>query len=94
MCLPNSAPTEDELVPLYDEDGSLHTDESFNPTIIIPEGMHEHVDSVYLNFDLDDGILGFVYESGYEVIVIYTSPEAEELWTLVLGCCLSEIEHI
>ena len=77
MCFPKSQPEGEELSPLFLEDGSLNVDESYIQAVI-PESVHQHIDSVYLNFDVDEGILAFVYESGYEIIIVYTSPEAEE----------------
>ena len=70
---------------MYDEDGTLHHDDSYNPTVI-PEDIHEHSDSVFMNFDLEDGILAFIYESGYKVIIVYTSQEAEDLCSIVFKC--------
>ena len=50
--------------------------------INIPQSIHHHVDSVFLlkYFDInhEEAIFGFVYESSYEVIIVYTSNEAQE----------------
>ena len=48
----------------------------------VPEGIHEHIDSVYLNFDFEDGILAFVYETSHGVIIVWTSDEAEQFGQL------------
>ena len=70
--------TDDELKPFFQPDGSINESDD---SVIIPEGVHHHVDNVLLNTDIysEDGILGFVYESGNEEIIVYTSDEAEEL---------------
>ena len=81
MCIPKfSASDENSLSPLYNEEGELIYDNSYTQ-VEIPQAVHNHVDSVYLNFDieLEDSILGFVYESGYEIKVVYTSDEAQDL---------------
>ena len=46
--------------------------------LYIPENIHEHVDSVYLNFDVEseEGILAFVYINGNDTIVVWTNNEA------------------
>ena len=71
-----------EVQPEFRDDGSINTDDSYNPTII-PDSILHHIDSVYLShlFDIehDNAIYSFVYESGYEILVVYTSDEAEEL---------------
>ena len=81
MCFPNKETSQDELEPLYQEDGSVNVDESY-VTSVIPETIHHNIDSVYLlkYFDLshEHAIFGFVYESGYELIIVYTSDEAQE----------------
>ena len=66
--------------PLLDEDGGIIEPE--NSDLHIPEGIHEHVDSVYLNFDFEDGILAFVYETSHGVIIVWTSPEAQQFGEL------------
>ena len=78
MCCPKFHQSREELIPLHKEDGSLNVDESLVPAVI-PESVGQHQDNLYLNIELEDSILGFICESGYEVIIIYTSSEAEEL---------------
>ena len=73
--------------PLYDEQGSLTEDES---QIIVPEDIHEHTDNVYLNFGLQEGILGFIYETSYKVFFVWTSPEAENICELYVTYFLQE----
>ena len=86
MCFPKSTPCEEsDLTPLYDDEGALNTQENTSDSFI-PEGIHEHVDSVYTNFDIEDGILVFVYEAGNEIFIVYTSEEAQDLCTLVMNC--------
>ena len=80
MCFPKFQGDENKLSPLYNEDGELNTDESYLP-VHIPPGLQQHSDNLFLNSDinLEYSILGFVYESSYEVLIVYTSDEAEEL---------------
>ena len=68
---------EDELTPFYLPDGSIS--ESDDNSVVIPEGVLNHVDNAFLNdgINSEDGVLGFVYEAGNEQIIVYTSPEAE-----------------
>ena len=66
MCFPNSKNEDEEISPTYKQ-------------VVISEGIIEHIDSLFLNFDLEDGILAFVYESCYEIRIVYTSPEAKKL---------------
>ena len=78
MCFPNKQHIEEtKIKPFYQNDGTLNTDTSLTP-VVIPEGLNEHIDSVFENFDLEDGILDFVYENGVEVTIVYTSPQAQE----------------
>ena len=82
MCLPTLKP---EPQPLFDEDGNVNEPEI--PTdVYIPQNMHQHVDSIIYNFDLEDGILAFVY--GNEGIVVWTSDEAEFFYRIYL--CLED----
>ena len=78
MCFPRHC--EEALSPLYKEDGELNIDQSYAPNIIPPD-VHQHADSLFLNSDInsEDSIFGFIYQSSYEVLVVYTSDEAEEL---------------
>ena len=74
MCFPKDKKS--EPTPLLDAEGALIEED--NSDIHIPEGIHEHVDSVYLNFDFKDGILAFIYETRYGVIIVWTSEEAQQ----------------
>ena len=76
MCWPNCCKCNKDPLPLFDEDGSIVEDTSNE--LIIPD-THEHVDSVYLNFDIEDGILGFIYETSHGAIIVWTSQEAQDL---------------
>ena len=78
MCFAKNKP---DLAPLYDEeDGTVNQDNSSNTTFI-PENIHEHVDNVFMNFEVhsEDGILAFIYEAGNEVFIVWTSEEAVKL---------------
>ena len=81
MCFPKCKDCEHKLNAYYDEeDGSVNQDNS-NAEMFINESIHEHVDSVYVNFDVEspDCILAFIYEAGNEVFIVWTSVEAMEL---------------
>ena len=87
MCFANCTKYVSDPSPLLDEEGGLIKED----TLILPEGIHEHADSVYLNFDFKDGILAFVYETKDNLIIVWTSPEAEQFGQL---CAALEIEII
>ena len=89
MCFPTKEQPEAELAPLFLEDGSVNTEEN---NTFIPEGLNEHIDSVYLNFNVEDGILAFVYECGNEMIIVYTSAEAEEYCEETEGMIIEECD--
>ena len=78
MCFPK---TKSDLTAYYNEEDGTVNQESSNQSVFIPESVHEHQDSVYLNFEVnsEDGILAFIYEAGNEVFIVYTSYEAMEL---------------
>ena len=79
MCFAHS---KSDLTPYYDEeDGSVH-EENSNQMIVIPETVHQHVDNPLLNFEVqsEDSILGFVYEQGNEIFIVWTSDEAIALY--------------
>ena len=78
MCFPKV--TKPDPTPLLDEEGAIIEEESSD--LYVPEGIHEHVDSVYLNFDFVDGILAFVYENSNGVIVVWRSPEVQHFGEL------------
>ena len=78
MCFPKTKP---DLTACYDEEDGSINQESNNESLYICETIHQHVDSVYLNFEVnsEDDILAFIYEGGNEVFIIYTSNEAMEM---------------
>ena len=78
MCLTAIKQPDEELSPFFLPDGSINVNENEN-NIVIPEDINHHIDNVFLNTDINDenGILGFIYESGNEVTIFYTSEEAE-----------------
>ena len=68
MCFPKCSPCDKEIQLVYDEEnGSIFEEDPPNTgsSLIIPEDIHEHVNSVYLNFNVEDGILCFVYEDPF-----------------------------
>ena len=78
MCFPTASKKgEDELEAVYLPDGSINDS---GHSITIPENILEHTDNPFLNIDInsEDAVLGFIYESGNEVTIVYTSEEAEE----------------
>ena len=79
-------PVKKKVKAVFDEeDGSIIDEEIPNSNAsecYIPESIHEHVDSIYLSFDLDDinSILCFMYETSHETLYVWTSPEAMEYY--------------
>ena len=86
MCYPKCIHCEKDPSPLVDEEGVMIEEEN---ELYLPEGIHEHADSVYLNFNFEDGILAFIYETSNGVIIVWTSPEAEQFGQL---CAALDIE--
>ena len=78
MCFPKDRKSEPK--PLFDEEGTIVKEPSSD--IYISEDIHEHIDSIYLNFDFEDGILAFVYESSEGVTIVWTSNEAKQFGQL------------
>ena len=82
MCFPKGVDDRHHVKPQYDDDGSLIYDESYVKSVI-PSNVPHHIDSVnlakFFKIDHDNPIFGFVYESSYEVLIVYTSDEAEKL---------------
>ena len=76
MCFGVLNKSEDDIDPVYLADGSLNVDDD---SLFIPEDIPHHIDNVFLNTDInhEDEILGFIYEAGNDVAIVYTSPEAE-----------------
>ena len=77
MCLRPLNKPEEDIFSFYLPDGSLNISED---SIVIPEDVLHHVDNVFLNVDVNDEneVLGFIYESGNEVTIVYTSEKAED----------------
>ena len=78
MCFSKSKPDCERQY--NDEDGSVQ-EEQVNTSVYIPESIHEHVDNVFLNFDVESeyGILAFIYEAGNEIFIVWTSNAAIKL---------------
>ena len=72
MCFPNAKKS--DLCAKYDEEGTIIEENSHETDI--PEDISEHVDNVFLNRDLYNGILAFIYETKDQLIVVWTSDEA------------------
>ena len=83
MCFPKVIVDDekDEIQPYFNQEGTINEPE----TIILPEGIHQHVDNPVLDDDIQDGILAFVYETSNGVHIVYTSPESQALCELVLA---------
>ena len=71
MCFPKCTKCVSDPTPLLDDEGTV-IEEDY---LVLPDEIHEHVDSVYLNFDFEDGILAFVYETKNGIIVVWMGPE-------------------
>ena len=78
MCVPKCQPKGEKLSPLFLKDVTINVDDSYKEAVI-PESVLHHTDRVYLNFSVQDGILAFVYESSFEILIVYTSSEAKEI---------------
>ena len=83
MCFPKCKQCEQEIKSYYDEeDGSVVQENNNSTELVIPENIHEHIDSVYLNFEIQspDCILAFIYEADNEMkFIIWTSDEAFQM---------------
>ena len=67
---------------MFEEPQALYTSEGeFNEVsnVSIPEGIHEHIDNPFLETLIENGILGFVYETSYAYIIVWTCDEAQEM---------------
>ena len=78
MCFAKCNLCKNSINPKYNEDGTVN-DET-NNELVIPEGVHEHVDNVDINISLEDGIVAFIYETKDVFVVVWTSHEAAELY--------------
>ena len=75
MCFAKRLPYRSDLKPMYEDDGTVN-DEIIPNVVQIPEGIVEHIDNPFLNIDLEEGILAFIYESRYNILIVWTSDEA------------------
>ena len=66
--------------PIYDEEDGSVIEEPPSEQVNV-ENFHQHIDNVELNFDVNSecSILGFVYQAGNDIIIVYTSDEARDL---------------
>ena len=79
MCFAHSRSP--SLSPKYDEEDGSVVEENNHQGLYISDAIHRHIDTVYLNFDAnsEEGILAFIYETGDETLIVYTSDEAMEI---------------
>ena len=75
MCFNSSCRKSEDLSAYYLPDGTINEDDSYG-SVVIPDGIPEHIDNSDTNSE--NGILGFLYETGDETFILFTSPEAEE----------------
>ena len=70
---------EETFSPPFLTDGSVNAENSY-VSVVIPDDLLKHNDNPFIETDInsENAILGFIYESGYETIVVYTSEEAEK----------------
>ena len=74
MCIAKRPDHRTNLQAKYDEqDGSVNENVQSNH---IPNDIPEHVDNPFINTDIEEGILGFVYETKDESVTVWTSEEA------------------
>ena len=78
MCFPRTAfdSADEDLAPAYFSDGSLNTDNCCS--VVVPEGVHRHIDNPFIEHEIEEGILGHMYTTGYETFVMYLSDGPEE----------------
>ena len=75
MCFPNCTKFLNDPTPMYDDEGTLNKQEENE--LYVDDRIHNHVDSICVNFDVEDGILAFIYENANGLIIVWTSEEAE-----------------
>ena len=63
-----------KILPHYLDDGSVNVDNSYSP-VTIPEDVLNHSDHPFIHMDIANGLLGFVYESGYKIVFVYLTEE-------------------
>ena len=81
MCFAKGTQYKNNLRPKYNTEDSTVNDENTSntsSTMYIPEEMPEHVDSPFLDRNVDTGILAIIYENSDEILIVWTSDEAYE----------------
>ena len=76
MCFPRIQVSETDLVPKFDTDGNINDSEN---SANIPEAIEEHSDTPFLDRFLLDGIVGFVYENSYELVIVWLNENTQQL---------------
>ena len=81
MCFAHSVKQSPDVTAFFDEEDGTVIDESIIQNSELIEGFNQHVDSFVLNFSIesDESILAFIYQTGNDTIIVYTSDEAMEL---------------
>ena len=79
MCFPNKKSSGENKLEKYKEDGTVTETESDKNTHI-PDNLPDLIHDPSLNSDLQEGVHALVFENGNEIIVVYTSDEAFELY--------------
>ena len=92
MCFAQCCQCQKDPKPLYDDEGALNEEQETD--LYIAEGVHEHVDSIYLNFDFEDGILGFIYENANGVFIVWPSSEAEQFGVICEVVGFNILEYV
>ena len=62
---------------MFENDGTVN-DKTPTSNIVIPEDIIEHIDWPFLNKDLETGILALIYETRYNILIVWTSDESYE----------------
>ena len=74
MCFLKKPEHKTVLQAKYDEQNG--TVNETNTSSDIPVDIPEHVDNPFLDTDIEEGILGFIYETKDETVTVWTSEEA------------------
>ena len=83
MCCGNGQKSK-QVNKYYQSDGQVTFDERSSHEVGVDlQKLPEHVDNIYLDRDLRRGILGFLYETKNEQIIVYSSLEAKTFCLLM-----------
>ena len=79
MCFPKCKQCDEEIKAVHGEEDPFAEEVGPNTNAnecFIPKDIPEHIDSVNLNFSVEDGIFCLVYETSHQIIYVCTSEDA------------------